>query len=496
MSELNLLKELSGHRDLSPDEIKRKENIARGKESFWEYCLLRDPNFFKPDRLYQKTICDTMQALYEKRLYKPGATKPCDILILNLPPGAGKSYIASMFETWCFGQNVKNVVITVSYNGLLAESFSKTVRGAIEDKEIAGDKTSYAVTSFFPNLKIKRGDGAVKKWSLEGNYMSYLATGFDGSITGMRGNIGVIDDPIKGYDEAVSERYKEHCWTFYKNTFTSRMLPSAVQIIIQTRWATDDLAGMLLFTAPEDCYELKIQALDADGKSWCETLYSTESLLKKKKIIDPNIWEANYMQEPIDNKNALYAGKFETYLAVEETRFERVINYTDTADTGVDFLCSISAGVIGRYAYVLDVYYTDAPMEVTEPETARRLDLCRVREAVIESNNGGRGFARNVKRNLKQMKNRRCGVTWFTQSKNKKGRIIVSAFNVMEQIIMPEDWIKRWPEFAVAINKYQRKGKNAHDDAPDALTGIIEMVNGDVKGKRKIRTGSKSRLGI
>lgn len=61
---------------------------------------------------------------------------------------------------------------------------------------------------------------------------------------------------------------------------------------------------------------------------------------------------------------------------------------------------------------------------------------------------------------------------------------------------MPEDWEKRWPEFAVAINKYQRKGKNAHDDAPDALTGIIEMVNGDVKGKRKIRTGSKSRLGI
>lgn len=135
-------------------------------------------------------------------------------------------------------------------------------------------------------------------------------------------------------------------------------------------------------------------------------------------------------------------------------------------------------------------------MEVTEPETARRLDLCRVKEALIESNNGGRGFARNVQKKLKQMGNRRCGVTWFTQSKNKKTRILVNASNAMEQVIMPEDWEKRWPEFAVAINKYQRKGKNAHDDAPDALTGIIEMVNGDVKGKRKIRTGSKSRLGI
>ncbi len=496
MSELNLLKELSGHRDLSPDEIKRNENIERGKENFWEYCLLRDPNFFKPDRLYQKTICDTMQALYERRLYKPGAKKPCDILVLNLPPGAGKSYIASTFETWCFGQDIKNAVITVSYNETLATSFSKNVRSAIEDEEIAGDTNSYVVNSFFPHLKIKWGDGAVNKWSLEGNYMSYLATGFDGSITGMRGNIGVIDDPIKNAEEAVNERVKEKHWNFYKNTFTSRMLEGAVQIIIQTRWATDDLAGMVLSSFPERCYELKIQALDADGKSWCETLYSTETLLMKKATLDADIWDANYMQEPIDKKGGLYAGGFETYLAVDETRFERVINYTDTADTGADFLCSISAGVIDRYAYILDIYYTDAPMEVTEPETARRLDLCRVKEALIESNNGGRGFARNVKTNLKRMKNRRCGVTWFTQSKNKKTRILVNASNAMEQVIMPEDWEKRWPEFAKAIRKYQRKGKNDHDDAPDSLTGLVEMVNGEVKGKRKIRTGSKSKLGI
>ena len=54
--------------------------------------------------------------------------------------------------------------------------------------------------------------------------MSYLATGFDGSITGMRGNIGIIDDPIKNAEEAVNESVKEKHWRFYKNTFASRML--------------------------------------------------------------------------------------------------------------------------------------------------------------------------------------------------------------------------------------------------------------------------------
>lgn len=496
LSDLNLLKELSGHRTVSPEESKRNEQIKRGQDNFWEYCLLRDPNFFKPDRLYQKRICDTMQLLYERKLMKPGDTEPRDILVLNLPPGAGKSYIASMFATWAFGQDVKNAVITVSYNETLATRFSKTVRDAIEDKEIPGDMNYYVPSSFFPDLKIKQGDGAMNIWSLEGSYMSYLATGFEGSITGMRGNIGIIDDPIKNASEAVNERVKEHHWDFYKNTFTSRMLDGAIQIIIQTRWASDDLAGKVLSEHPNRCYELKIQALDAEGNSWCESLYSTKNLLIKKQTLDPDIWDANYMQEPIDKKGGLYAAGFQTYSIVDYDRFERIINYTDTADTGADYLASISGGIIDRYIYILDVYYTDEAMEVTEPETARRLDLHRVRDALVESNNGGRGFARNVKRFLQRFGNRRCNVTWFTQSKNKKTRILVNASNVTEQVIMPEDWEKRWPEFAKAIKKYQRKGKNDHDDGPDALTGLVEMANGDVKGKRKVRTGSKKNLGI
>lgn len=496
MTELNLLWELTGQKKQSPEEEKRQRKIALGQKNFWEYCLLMNPGFYKRHRSYQKTICDTMQALYERKLLNPKTGKPCDILILNLPPGAGKSYTGVMFATWAYGQNVKNAVITVSYNATLAEQFAKSVRDTIMDEEIMGDPDYYVVNSFFPALKIKRGDGAMSKWSLEGSYMSYLAAGFEGSITGMRGNIGIIDDPIKNAEEAVNERVKEKHWDFYKNTFTSRMLDGAIQLIIQTRWATDDLAGKVLSNFPDRCYELKIKALDEEERSWCEDLYSTENLLSKKETLDADIWDANYMQEPIDKKGGLYAAGFKTYDVIDFDWFERIISYADTADTGADYLCNLSAGVIDRYAYLLDVYYTDEPMEVTEPETARRLDVHKVREALIESNNGGRGFARNVKRHLKQMKNRRCTVTWFTQSKNKKTRILVNASNVMDQIIMPEDWERRWPEFAKAVKKYQRKGKNDHDDGPDVLTGLVEMVNGEVKGKRKVRTDSKRKFGI
>lgn len=476
-------------------ETRRRKAITQGKESFWHYCLRINPNFFKKHRIYQKVLCEKLQAAYEKKLINDKG-EPYDIIIINLPPGFGKSYTGVMFTTWCYGQNEKNQVVEVSYNSTLAETFSKAVREAIRDEEIKDDQSHYVVNSFFPKLKIKHGDGAVTRWALEGSYMSYLATGFDGSLTGMRGNIGIIDDPIKNAAEAVNENVKAGHWNFYKNTFASRMLEGALQIIIQTRWATDDLAGMLLSEFPERCYELRMPALTEDGTSLCEDLYSTADLLRKKGTLDSHIWLANYMQEPIDISGGLYAAGFKTYDAVDDSKFERMVAYTDTADQGADYLCSISAGIIDKYAYVLDVYFTGESMEITEPETARRLDLHGVREVAIESNNGGRGFARNVETELRKIKNKKCQVTWFTQSKNKRTRILVNASNVLEQVIFPEDWEQRFPEFALALKKYQRKGKNAHDDAPDTVTGLVELINGEVKLQRKARVGTRRMFGI
>ena len=481
--------------EFTSEQTERKKNIEAGKQSLRTYCNLLHPDFFKPEREYQDVLLNTIQAAYEKKLINPKTGKPYRILIINLPPGYGKSYSVSHFITWAYGKNIKHKVITVSYNGIIAPEFSKTVRGMVQEEQIEQDENSYVCTSFFPDVKIKYGDAAVMKWSLENSYSSYLATSFDGTVTGMRGDIVIIDDPIKNDKEAVNEDVKNGHYNYYKNTLKSRMLPDALQIIVQTRWATDDLAGRLLAEYPDKCYELKITALDENDKSTCEDLYPTADLLDKRETIEEHIWLANYMQEPIDKKGALY-GTFKTYDVVDPDRFEHVINYTDTADEGADFLCSISGGVIDRYGYVTDIYYTDDGMEVTEPETARRLADNNVREAAIESNNGGRGFPRNVKEQLKKLKCKKCTIGWFHQSKNKKTRILVNATNVMDQIIMPADWKKRWPEFARHIEKYQRKGKNDHDDAEDALTGFVEFINGEVKVKKKARVGNKRKLGL
>lgn len=477
---MELIKELTGRDKIEKISKERLAKIEAGKSSFWEYAKCINPTFFKEERGYQKIVADTLQAAYEKRLINPKTQKPFDILLIHLPPGFGKSYTVTTFTTWVYGQNKKNIVTSVSYNQTLSTRFAKTVRDTIEEKENPMDEEDFVVNSFFPDVQIKRGDGAMNLWSLEGEYMSYLASSFDGSITGMRFNLGIIDDPIKNKAEAYNDNVKEAHWDFYKNTFFSRMLPGALQVIIMTRWATDDLAGKIYADDPDRCYVLEMKALTDDGASLCEDLYPAEDLLRKKKeTIDDDIFQANYQQEPLDKKGMLYK-YFETYEYAPE--FERICNYTDTADTGEDYLCSISFGIAADRAYILDVYYTQESMEKTEAECAKRLKKHEVRSAAIESNNGGRGFARNVKRIMKEkLDYLKCSVSWFHQSKNKKARILSNSSTVMESVLFPEGWEKMFPEFAKDIKAFKSKGKNAHDDCADAITGVVEILVGDVQ---------------
>ena len=113
-------------------------------------------------------------------------------------------------------------------------------------------------------------------------------------------------------------------------------------------------------------------------------------------------------------------------------------------------------------------------MEYTEPATAKMLTKHGVVECVIESNNGGRSFARAVEQQCRLMGNTFTKFKWFHQTDNKDVRINVNSAAVQNLIFMPQGWITLFPEFSSAILGYLKVGSNTHDDAPDALTGTIE----------------------
>lgn len=366
--------------------------------------------------------------------------------------------------------------MTGSYNETLSTMFSKNVRNDIQEEK--ADKYKAVFSDVFPGVQIKQGDGAMNLWSLEGGYNNYLATSPTGTATGFGASLLIIDDLIKNAEEAYNEAVKEKHWDWFTNTMLSRLEEGGKIIIIMTRWASDDLAGRALEHYREQGAKIRHINMKAllnkdTYEMLCSEVLSYKSYLAKTKAMGEDIASANYQQEPIDLKGRLYTS-FKTYSG-ELPVFKEIRNYTDTADTGEDYLCSINYGVtFADEAYILDVLYTKEPMEKTEPATANLLDKDQVNIVKIESNNGGRGFARAVERHLKELGNNCTNVKWFIQSKNKQARIYSNSTWVMEHIYFPEDWRNRFPEYYQAMYKYQREGKNAHDDAPDATTGVAE----------------------
>ena len=110
-----------------------------------------------------------------------------------------------------------------------------------------------------------------------------------------------------------------------------------------------------------------------------------------------------------------------------------------------------------------------------ELATARMMNEDNIDYAVIESNNGGRGFGRNVEKNLRIMGNSHVTVSSYTQTHNKQVRINTHSADVQNMTYFPVGWEKRWPKFYNALNGYKKEGGNEHDDAPDCLTGTFEQ---------------------
>lgn len=475
---------------LDLDKIKQGAKLELARREFFYFCNALAPEFYKEDREYLIDLADELQEF----LYSDD-----DVIVVNAPPRHGKSRTAQLLVNWILGKDSTKKIMTGSYNIDLSTNFSKGTRNVITEEKADEDKIVYS--DIFPKVKIKQGDAAMNRWSLEDGYNNYLATSPSGSATGFGADIIIIDDLIKLSIEASNMTVLNAHWEWFTNTMLSRLEEGGKIIIIMTRWATKDLAGRVLewCKAENKKYRhINLKAHLGNGDMLCPEVLSYRGYKSKISAMSEEIVRANYDQEPIDIKGKLYSS-FKTYKDIPKddegnALFEGIYSYTDTADEGNDYLCTIIFGVYNKEAYILDIYYTQKPMEETEKEVARKLYENEVNIAHTESNNGGKGFARQVESILfNEYKSNKTTVLWFHQSQNKKARILSNASWVMEHIYYPINWGNRWPDYYRAMNEYQREGKNEHDDAPDATTGVCEVVLNKISSRKKNYSGKGRR---
>lgn len=415
-------------------------------------------------------------------------------LIVTLPPQHGKSLGSSVaLPAWLLGKNPECHIAIASYSASLAQKFNKRVQRLI-------DSPAYA--DLFPDTTIKAAGraGSYQRTSelteIVGHTGDLVAVGREGSLTGNPVDIFIIDDLYKDAMEANSPTVRDNCWDWYTSVVRTREHNLSQELIVFTRWHKEDLVGRIMqkervvelkewsqieHLNPSDWLHLNLEALKTTpateldprkvGEALWEERHSAE-LLKEKQRLDTLQFEAMYQGRPSDAAGLLYGDNFKTYDRLPQPdEITKKGNYTDTADTGDDYLCSMSYSVgTDGCIYIEDVVYSREKMEVTEGEVAQMLTRCGTREALVESNNGGRGFARNVQRLAPNV-----AVGWFHQSANKESRILSNASTVLRMVRMPIDWKERWGDMAAHLMGYNRRFRsNRWHDAADVLTGIVE----------------------
>ena len=460
------------------NNLRQQLQFELARRDFFTYCQLMIPKFYKSTRAYLVDMCEKLQQFY----YNDD-----EYMLINLPPRHGKSLTATNFVEWILGQNPNERIMSASYSHDLSKKFSTDVRDNISTKKIVNDIIVY--NDIFPDTRIKLGKAEAMKWQTEqSKQINYLATSPGGSATGFGCSLMVIDDLVKNAYEANNERILEQQWDWFANTMLSRREGKRKVLIIMTRWNSKDLAGRLIEFLTDNKIKfghVNYRAELESGEMLCPDIFDRETAERTKLLMGEDIYEANYNQEPIDAKGCLYQNLM-TYEKLPRN-IVSIDNYTDTADKGKDYLCSINYAIDkDNYAYVINVLYTQESMETTEIKTAEMYISDQVNFAHIESNNGGRGFARNVERIMHEKGFRHTRIKPFHQSKNKESRILTGSTGVMQNIYFPHDWKKRWPQFYRDVTGFQRAGQNEHDDAPDALTGVYEKIN---RTKNRMKVG-------
>ncbi len=434
--------------------------------SFTDYALAVYP--FLELEWFHRTYYRVLEAFAEGRVRR---------LMISMPPQHGKSVGATtLLPAYLLGLDPDLRIAIASYSASLASKFNRRVQRILCSAEYG---------ELFPDTTIKRGSKppeyirTADEVEIVGHEGSLLSVGREGSLTGNRVDCFLLDDLYKDAMEANSPLVRENCWEWYTSVVRTRMHNDSRELLVFTRWHEEDLIGMLRQREP--VVELRawedLARVSADG--WLalnfEALKTTPP-----SAIDPLRFECMYQGRPSVREGLLYGDQFAEYDALPREIVRRA-NYTDTADTGDDYLCSMSYAVdTDGTIYVTDLVYSREGMEVTEGLVADLLLRSDTRTAAVESNNGGRGFARAVQRLAPAVR-----VEWFHQSANKEARILSNSATVLHTLRMPRGWNLRWPELYAHLTTYRRQFRaNRWHDAADVVTGIVEReVSGGRRGQ-------------
>ena len=379
-----------------------------------------------------------------------------------MPPRAGKSYITSLFCAWRLGRNPTTSVMRNTCTATLYLKFSYDVRAIIKTEKFS---------EVFPEVRLSDDKKNLQGWNLQqSKQVGYFGSGVGGTIIGFGTTLAITDDLYRGIEDAMSDTTNDRIIQWKQATHDSRFESGCSRIDIGTRWSLKDVIGQ---NTEQGIYDqtIVIPAMNDKGESFCDEVMTSEEYMAKKKHTAPEIWSAEYMQEPVDVGGRLFSDmKYidpEEYNEISQARgIDGSIAYIDVADQGADYTAMAIVSVVGDQFYLVDYLYNRENTDITIPLCAGLLEKYKASYCRVESNSMGAMFSRHLQR-LSSTK-----ILQVNNTTNKDTRIIMQSAWLQNRVTYVRRDTRDCNLFIESVLSYSKDGKNKNDDAPDCLAGL------------------------
>ena len=467
--------------------------VFEAREDFWAYRQYMNPGL----KLgwWQREIANVLTDFYDELV---AGNRPK--YVIEAPPQHGKSVQIVDFISWLAGKQPELRSIYTSFSerlGVRANLRMQRLMDSAKYKRIfpgTSLNSSNAVTLSSQHLRNRE---ILEYVGHEGYFRN---TTVRGSITGEGLDLGVIDDPIKGREQAGSETVRDATWDWFTDDFFSRFSEDAGLLTILTRWHIDDPVGRLAKLEPS-LKTFKYPAIAVgtrtaadqrnrqDGEPLFPEHKSLEFLMERKKIMSPANWSALYQQNPIvEGGEIIKSSWFGRYTVLPKLEYRKI--YADTAQKTKEhndysvFECW-GKGVDGR-AYLIDLLRGkwEAPelrrkaMDFWLKHKAMDSQLGTLRKLVGEDKSSGTGLIQELRTSVKPL------IPIEPRERNKDKYTEVSdALPYIESgyVFIPEQapWIN---DFTSECDQFTADMSHSHDDQIDPMCDAIDdMLGGSGK---------------
>ena len=448
----------------------------------------RRPNkrFYQPRAKTLKVVVDDLQDLEDGLL---------DFYGLSLPPRVGKSTLCIFFLAWVIGKRPASHNAMSGHSGILADRFYNDVQKLTENDE-------YTFREIYSKVKLSKKSAEKNELSYDAieSFATLTCRGIEGTWTGAvdisPDGYLYVDDLVRDRTESLSPVRLENRYQDYLNVLVDRKNDGARELMVGTRWNVLDPLGRV---EAENKYNpryrfRKIPALNEKGESNFDYDYgkgfSTKYYRNLKERLDKNEWEAKYQQKPFVREGLLFPeNELRTYNGVLPDGNYYTVAACDVAWGGGDSLSmpfgNVFDGIEGDI-YIPDWIFNKGDKDITKPIVVAKTLQHKPSREHFEANNGGDEYADDIDRRLKD-EGYKINITYSKASNqtSKMAKIIQYAPDIKRRyVFLAEKY--RSEEYQNAMDElmtFVQIGKNEHDDAPDGLVQLLQLIDGGVYAK-------------